>query len=43
MIYAHSQFLCSLASFKLLTPGVRHRSRIPSLLHCYSTRHPRSL
>jgi len=29
-LHAHSQFLCSLASFKLSTPGVRHSSRIPS-------------
>jgi len=39
----HSQFLCILASVKLSTLGVRHRSRIPSLLDCYSTRHSRSV
>jgi len=30
VLYAHSQFLCSLASLKLLTLGVRHPSRIHS-------------
>jgi len=34
-----TQFFCSLASFKLSTLGVRHPSRMPSLLDCYSTRH----
>jgi len=38
-----TQFLCSLGSFKLSTLGVRHPSRMPSLLDCYSTRHSRSL
>jgi len=33
----------SSASFKLLTLCVRHPSRIPSLLECYSTRHSRDL
>ena len=35
VFYAHSQFLCILAGFKLSTLGVRYRSRIPSLLDCY--------
>jgi len=39
----HSQLLCSLASFTLSTLGVRHPSRIPSLLDCNSTRHSLSL
>jgi len=39
ILYPHSQFLCRLASFKLSTLNVRYPSRIPSLLHCYSTRH----
>jgi len=43
ILYAHSQFLCSLASFKLSTLGIRHRSQIPSLIIYYSTRHSRSL
>jgi len=29
--------MCSLASFKLSTLGVRHPRHIPSLLDCYST------
>jgi len=33
VLYAHSQFLCSLASFKLSTLGVRH----PSAYRVYST------
>jgi len=40
VLYAHSKFLCSLASFKLSSLGVRHPSRTP-LLNCYSTRHSR--
>jgi len=32
-----------LASFKRSTLGVRHASRIPSLLNGYSTRYSRSL
>jgi len=43
VVYVHSQFLCSLASFKLSTLGVRHPSRIPFLLDCCSTRHSRNL
>jgi len=31
-------FLCSLASFKLSTMGLRHPSRIPFLLDCYIRR-----
>jgi len=42
-VYAYSQFLCNLASFKLSTLDVRHPSRISSLLDCYLTRHSRSL
>jgi len=41
--FSHSQFFCSSASFKLLTQGIRHPSRMPSLLDCYSTRDSRSL
>jgi len=37
-----TQFLCSLASFKLSTLGVRHPSRTPSLLDCFMTRHSRA-
>jgi len=43
VLYAYSQFFSSLASFKLLTLGVCHPSRIPSLLDYYSTTHSRSL
>jgi len=43
VLYAHSKFLCSLASFKLSSLGVHHPSRIPSLLNGYSTRHSRRL
>ena len=43
VLYVHSQFLCSLASFKLSTVGIRHPRGITSLLDCYSTRHSRSL
>jgi len=35
----HSQFLCSFASFKLSTLGVRQSSRVPTLIDGYSTRH----
>jgi len=41
VLYAHSKFLCSSASFKLSSLSVRHPSRIPSLLNCYSTKHSR--
>jgi len=36
VLYAHSQFLCILAGFKLSTLGVHYRSHIPSLLDCHS-------
>jgi len=43
LLNAHSQLLCSSASFKRSTLSVRHPSRIPSLLDCYLTRHSVSL
>jgi len=34
LLYTHSQFLCSFATFKLVTLSVRHPRRVPSLLDC---------